>query len=221
MDAEKLHDLTAAYALDALDGGERDAYEAHLAECEGCRRELAEFSSVAASLGRAVEPAPPPPALRERILEAARAERPNVVPLRPRWAYPVAAAAAVAACAAVGLGIWGVTLDNRLGNSSAQAIQRVPVTGARNSFVVYSGESAGLVVSGLGAPPAGKTYEAWVISGGQASPAGLFPPGTTHLTLTLHVQPGDVIAITIEPAGGSPKPTQAPIASAKVTKTAA
>jgi anti-sigma-K factor RskA len=212
MDAEKLHDLTAAYALDALDGGERDAYEAHLAECEGCRRELAEFSSVAASLGRAVEPAPPPPALRERILEAARAERPNVVPLRPRWAYPAAAAAAVAACAAVGLGIWGVTLHNRLGNSSVQAIRRVPVSGAPGSFVVYAGQSAGLVLANLAAAPAGKTYEAWVVEGRAAAPAGLFRAGsgTTYLPLTRKVPRGAVVAVTVEPAGGSARPTAKP-----------
>jgi anti-sigma-K factor RskA len=212
MDAEKLHDLTAAYALDALDTEESDAYEAHLAECERCRDELAEFSSVAASLAHAVEPASPPPALRERILDAARAERPNVVPLRPRWAYPVAAVAAVAACAAVGLGIWGVTLDNRLGNSSAQAIQRVPVSGAPNSFVVYSGGSAGLVLSDLAAPPAGKTYEAWVIQGKVASPAGLFRggAGTTYLPLARTVPRGSKVAVTVEPAGGSARPTTQP-----------
>ena len=38
------------------------------------------------ALAFAVESPAPPAALRSRILEAARAERPNVVPLRPRWA---------------------------------------------------------------------------------------------------------------------------------------
>ncbi|HUY72442.1 MAG TPA: anti-sigma factor [Gaiellaceae bacterium] len=212
MDVEKLHDLTAAYALDALDPEEREAYEAHLAECERCREEVAEFSSVAASLAHAVEPASPPPALRERILDAARAERPNVSPLRPRWAYPVAAFAAVAACAAIGLGIWGLSLDNRLGSSNAAAISRVALSGADNSFVVYSGQSAGLVLSDLTAPPAGKTYEAWVIQGKVASPAGLFRggSGTTYLPLGHEVPRGSVVAVTVEPAGGSAKPTTKP-----------
>ena len=31
------HDLAAAYALDALDAGERAEYEVHLAGCEQCR----------------------------------------------------------------------------------------------------------------------------------------------------------------------------------------
>jgi len=32
-----IHELTAGYALDALDPDERRAYEAHLAGCERCR----------------------------------------------------------------------------------------------------------------------------------------------------------------------------------------
>ncbi len=212
MDAERLHELSAAYALDALGPEEREAYQAHLAECERCRDEVAEFSSVAASLAHAVEPAAPSAALRERILDAARAERPNVVPLRPRWAYPVAAVAAVAACAAIGLGIWDVSLHDRLGSSNAVAIQRVAVSGARNSFVVYSSESAGLVLSGLAAAPSGKTYEAWVIEGKVASPAGLFRGGraTSYIAIGRKVPKGSTVAVTVEPAGGSARPTTKP-----------
>src|SRR5258708_4007463 len=110
---DALHELTAAYALDALDPDEERAYEAHLAGCERCRKELSSFRDVAGSLALAVEPAAPRAALRGRILDAARAERPNVVPLRPRWAYPVAAVAAVAACAAIGLGVWAAQLSSR------------------------------------------------------------------------------------------------------------
>jgi anti-sigma-K factor RskA len=212
MDAETLHDLTAAYALDALEPGEREAYEAHLAGCERCRDEVAEFSSVAAALAHAVEPASPSPALRERILDAARAERPKVVPLRPRWAYPVAAVVAVAACTAIGLGIWNVSLHDRLGNSNAEAIQRVAVSGAPGSFVVYSGRSAGLVLSGVGSAPSGKTYDAWVINGKTTSPAGLFPGGrgVTYVPLHRKVSKGSVVAVTVEPAGGSAQPTAKP-----------
>ncbi len=37
MEADALHDLTAAYSLDALDFDEARDYEAHLARCERCR----------------------------------------------------------------------------------------------------------------------------------------------------------------------------------------
>ena len=90
------------------------AFEEHLAGCERCREEIAGLSGAAEALAYASGPAEPPPELRDRILVAARAERPNVVPLRPRWAYAIAAVAAVAACAAVGLGIWNVSLHDHL-----------------------------------------------------------------------------------------------------------
>jgi len=41
------HELSAAYALDALDGNELRAYEAHLAGCERCRDDVATFRETA------------------------------------------------------------------------------------------------------------------------------------------------------------------------------
>src|SRR5581483_8331611 len=111
-DVMDVHELTAAYALDALDDDDRARFEAHLPQCERCRSELAGLAETAGALALAAPPAAPPEALRARILDAAAAERENVVPLRPRgWLTGgLAAATAVAACAAIGLGIWGATL---------------------------------------------------------------------------------------------------------------
>jgi anti-sigma-K factor RskA len=210
MDTESIHDLSAAYALDALDDEERRAYEDHLAGCERCREELAAFTSTAEALAYAASPAEPSPLLRDRILVAARGERPNVVPMRPRWAYPVAAVAAVAACAVIALGIWNVSLHNRLSN--AQALESVPVTGAPGSLIVGSRGSAALVLYRLSAAPAGKTYEAWVIRGKRApTPAGVFRGGgTTFFPIDGRVRKGSVVAVTVEPAGGSRAPTTKP-----------
>src|SRR5437868_15004754 len=119
MEADAIHELTAAYALDALDEREEREYEAHLARCPRCREELASFTETATSLAYGVESPMPPPDLRDRILERARAERPNVVPLRPAWRSWPAAAAAGAACAALGLGIWAVTLSRPLDRERA------------------------------------------------------------------------------------------------------
>src|SRR5207248_7048448 len=102
-----VHDLTAAYALDALDGDEAEAYERHLGQCEGCREQLAELSETSAALAfGGVAPAPPA-RLRASILEAAAAERSNVVPLlQRRWVTRgLAVAAAAAACIVVGLAV--------------------------------------------------------------------------------------------------------------------
>jgi anti-sigma-K factor RskA len=132
------------------------------------------------------------------------------VPLRPRWSRPLAAVAAVAACAAVGLGIWNISLHNRLGRAQ-EALRAVPLTGARGSVVV-AGKRGALVVADLSAAPAGKTYEAWVIHGGKAYPAGVFAGGNKTVVVKLdHAVPaGAVIAVTVEPEGGVDQPTSKP-----------
>ena len=97
------HALVAAYALDALDSSEEREFEEHLAACEPCRDELASLRETAAALAYDAPGPPPPLALRERILEQARGERPNVTPLplaRRRWTAPAATAALL------GVGLW-------------------------------------------------------------------------------------------------------------------
>src|ERR671936_2499848 len=124
MEADAIHELTPAYALDALDEQEEREYEEHLARCPHCRAELASLTEAATSLAYGVESPLPPPGLRDRILEQARSERPNVVPLRPAWRSWTAAAAAVAACAAIGLGIWAVTLSRSLDRTRSATEQK-------------------------------------------------------------------------------------------------
>jgi anti-sigma factor RsiW len=211
MGDDAVHDLTAAYALDALEPDEARGYEAHLAGCERCREELASLQSAAGALAYAVEPARPPESLRGRILAVAEAERPNVIPLRPRsLSRPLAALAAVAACAAVGLGIWNIVLHNRL-DSAREALRSVPLSGAKGTVVV-SGGSGALVVSDLAPAPSGKTYEAWVVENGHATPAGTFAGGSRMIVIRLtHSLPaGAVVAVTLERAGGVDQPTKKP-----------
>lgn len=61
------HGLTGAYALHALPDDERAAFARHLADCEPCRQETAEFAATAARLGLAAT-VTPGTALRERVL---------------------------------------------------------------------------------------------------------------------------------------------------------
>ena len=212
MDADAIHELTPAYALDALDPDEERLYEEHLARCPQCREELAAFTDTASALAWAAGAASPPPELRERILDAARAERPNVVPLRPRWAYPVAAVAAVAACLAVGFGIWAASLHSQLGDAR-QAVRAVALTGAAGSVVVNGDGHGTLVLAGLSPAPTGKTYEAWVMHDGKAFPAGLFEAhGSTVVVRLAHSVPhGSVVGVTLERAGGAATPSLPPL----------
>lgn len=211
MEDELIHELAAGYALDALSADEERMFEAHLAGCPRCREAVAAFTETAAELAFAAPESPLPDGLRGRIVAATRREDGRVVRLRPRWAYPAVAAAAVAACAAIGLGVWAASLHSRLG--SEQALHGLPLTGANGSVVRARDGEAELVVSGLAAPPSGKTYEVWVIRGSAAEPAGLFTPAgtTTVVRLTKRVPSGGRVGVTVEPAGGSAQPTSKPV----------
>ena len=74
--------------------------------------------------------------------------------------------------------------------------QWVPFAPTRNtgSVVVGAHGGAALVVSNLDAAPSGKTYEAWVISGGAPKPAGVFSRSSVIL-LTRPVTKGSVVAM--------------------------
>lgn len=201
----ELHDLTAPYALGALGEDDAQAYELHLAQCEQCRAQLAELNETSAALAYAAVAPPPPPALRTAILDAAKAERANVVPLRPRsWrARGLAVAAAAVACAAVGFGVAAT-------QSSRQSLVAV--------VVLRADRHASLQVDGLAAAPRGKTYEAWIIPAGGSAPrpAGLFAGGGTSVVQLRGSLPARaVVAVTLERAGGVRAPTTAPILAAQ------
>jgi anti-sigma-K factor RskA len=218
---DELHQLTAAYALDALEPDEARAYEAHLNSCARCRDELAALSGAASALAYAAAGPQPPVELRGRILETARAERQNVVPLRTRRPLrltPLAGVAAAAACLLVALGLWNVSLHRDLDHRRAIAA----VLGDPRATHVALPKAAGqLVVSDKGVAlvanvkpaPAGKTYEAWMIpKGGKPVPAGTFDRSGAVL---LHgtPTPGVTMAVTIEKQGGSSQPTTPPVVS--------
>jgi anti-sigma factor RsiW len=221
MESLTMHDLTAAYALDALDADEVREYEEHLATCERCREELAYFGGAAGALAFAVESPAPPDELRARILDAARAERPNVVPLRSRWNGVTRAVAAVAAIAAIGLGIWAASLSRSLDRerSARERAERVLAdpgssrlrvsgNGASGALVVAPNGEAALIVSRLDKAPSGSVYEAWVIHNKKPLRAATFAGGQQKglVFLNRRVPPDSLVAVTLEKKPGAATP---------------
>jgi anti-sigma-K factor RskA len=209
MERTGIHELSAAYALDALDGDDRREFEEHLTRCTECREAVVSFQEAASALAFGAETPPPPADLKGRILDQARRERSNVVPVRRRWAVPAAATvAALAACAAIGLGIWAASLHNELG----QRPEAVPLNGASGSVIVTPANDATLVIKDLSPAPAGKTYEVWVIEDDKPARAGTFAGGgQVAFPLTRKVPDGAIIAVTLESAGGVDRPTTDPV----------
>ncbi len=220
-----VHELTAGYALDALEPAERATFEEHLSSCERCREELQGFWQVSSALAHAAGGPTPPASLRGRILEQARSERSNVVPFRRRTVVlpALSSVAAVAAVAAIGLGIWATSLSSDLDGAHSQ----LAVLGDPNArtFASESGKAdlvvtpkgdAALVVRALPAAPKGKDYEIWVLEDGVPRRAGLFEqPGVALLTRP--VAAGQTIAVTLEDDGGVDAPTGAALLTASST----
>ena len=86
--------------------------------------------------------------------------------------------------------------------------------------VVVSGQQRAAVVTtaGMTSLPAGQVYQLWVMGPAGARSAGLLTqPGRTNQVLASGVRPGDRIGITVEPAGGTARPTTTPVVAVPLT----
>lgn len=68
-------EMLPAHALSSLDEEDSRALNQHLAECDECRRELADWENTAAELALGANPAEPSSHVRARIMNAVRKEK--------------------------------------------------------------------------------------------------------------------------------------------------
>jgi anti-sigma-K factor RskA len=167
------------------------------------------------------QPEPGPP-------QAARWLRTLAWPGRLALAAGAVTAAAVVAVAVV-LGVSNGSMQQRLDQvqASSQQIAVVltaqdarmmtgPVTGGGTATIVMSHARHALVFTarGLHTLPASRGYELWLIGppGTRPRPVGMLPAasyGMTGPVIASGLRQGDHLALTAEPAGGSPRPTTA------------
>jgi anti-sigma-K factor RskA len=94
INADKNSAGSGAYVLDAMDGLERDDFEAQIAESQELRNEVTELTDTAVLLGMAAKPVAPSAALRASIMDKIATtpqlprEVPEVVTLQPVIAEP-------------------------------------------------------------------------------------------------------------------------------------
>lgn len=209
-----LHILTGAYALDAVDGAERDRFEHHLGRCRSCGNEVRGMAKTATALAMAVA-MPPPAQLKQRVLDAVAVTRQVPPPIDHRrlhgrlrhraagssWVPRLAiAVAAVSLAVAVALGVLQISTQRKLNSAQAQNQAIAAVIAAPDAQTVTwagsVGDTATLVASralrkiifssaGLPALPATKVYELWLIGPPRVRPAGLLPAPTAGKTAPL------------------------------------
>ena len=243
MRCQDLKDLFELYALGLLEPQEKEEIDQHLGRgCEACKRSLTGALAVNSLLLSSAPPVTPPARLKRRVMAGVGLERWSWGWL---GALATAAMLVVALwssvqerdrtreLAAARAEILRVGADR---DRLAQAIAFLNQPETRQVDFgrgrpapprgnVLLNPTLGVLLTASNLPPLapGQTYQMWVIPKGSAtpSPAGLFQAGTDGTAL--HVLPGPIdpaslgaVAVSVEPAAGSPKPTTQPIIVARV-----
>ncbi len=223
-----LHTLSGAYAVDALSDDEARLFDTHLEGCPACRDEVRELQDAAARMG-ASEAIAPPAALRARVLAAADQlpqlppKVTNVTPIATarsrRWtAQLVAAAAAVVLVLTGGFVVLQSQRDDSVPVAtsavfSASDARTKTVETDHGRLVVAASPSLGQVAvktEGLHSLTGRQVYQMWTIHSGTATSQGLVENLKAGKVMAMPSE-GTTVAITVEPAGGSERPTTPPI----------
>jgi hypothetical protein len=160
---------------------------------------------------------------------------------RPSWLGWAATAAAVLVIAVTAgwayVAQQNADLDAQRSQLIAQAIDVMAAPGSSvavmhgsaqaagaSGFVAFGADGTGyIVLVEMPAAPTGHVYEAWNIADGVPSPAGLMTIDRDgYAVMPMNHKPGtQVIALTIEPAGGSEQPTTDPIVAGELRSNSA
>lgn len=235
MDRDRFDELKEAFILGALPEEERSEFEEYLAAHPEWQAEIDELSAVAGLLALSPHEQEPPPQLRRSIMDVveAEAERPQAEPsaglARMREFLDVRnLALGAAALLVIGLFSWNVLLQGQIQDlrdqaQSPQAPQVVVLEGSGEARqakveVMVHNDQAVLMADDMPPVPEDRTCQIWVIENEVPKPSGIFEPdeGPIAVVIESSVHRGDTIAVTLEPKGGSRKPTTEPMLAARL-----
>ena len=226
----RIEELFAARALGGLDAADEEeltrSVTAHGSDCSECRRLEDEYREVAGRLAFALPPERVPGGMADRILEEAAARKVPRVPAFRR------VAAALAAALLLGLGaVGGYMLAPDAVPGLTEAAAYISQSGVLISSFEGSGQGslalaykpgrteAYVIGSGLSSAPQGKVYELWLMRGDDVRSAGTFVPNRDVVVARVRSDPStsDRVAVTLERAPGTRRPTTPPIFAAPIT----
>ncbi|WP_091290831.1 anti-sigma factor [Amycolatopsis xylanica] len=239
MSSPEMHTLAGAFAVNALSEHERARFQQHIEECESCAQEVRELRATAARLGAAVAEEQTSDRLKARVLAEVRATRqlPPAAPVEPeenvraarrvpRWTVFLATAAAVVGIALAGV-FGGIALNaqNRLETAQAKYAPVAELLSAPDAQTLHGRSAIGGGGTVVMSPsldkmmfmatklpsPGDRDYQVWLIQDGVPRSAGVLPKAEGgQLVLATGVTGTTQVAVTLEPAGGSPEPTTNP-----------
>jgi anti-sigma-K factor RskA len=242
MNSERFEDLKDAYVLGALPEEERLSFEDYLAAHPERQAEIDELGALAGLLAFSPQEQVPSPELRSRVMEVVEAE---AEPRRVRRRSALAKvgdylgvrtlALGAAALLVIGLLSWNMLLQDQVQDLQGQvedARNQRQVQQSRTIELQGSWAEQGanaevafirknrviLVAKNMPSVPEHQTCQIWVISDDEPKPSGLFQPdgNMTAAPITNSITKAEVIAVTVEPAGGSKKPTSDPVLLAEL-----
>ena len=237
MNNERFEDLKDAYVLGALPEEERLSFEDYLAAHPERQAEIDELGALAGLLAFSPQEQEPSPELRSRVMEVVEAE---AEPRRVRRRSALAKvgdylgvrtlALGAAALLVIGLLSWNVLLQDQVqdlqgqvedarNQRQVQQSRTIELQGSwaeqgANAEVAFIRKNRVILVArNMPSVPEDQTCQIWVISDDVPKPSGLFQPdrNITAAPITNSITKADVIAVTVEPAGGSKKPTSDPV----------
>lgn len=195
---ESIRELLAVYALDALEPEESDEVEYHVSTCAECREELDDHLAVAALMGAQSVEVDVPDSLWNRVRSEIDPQPP--ISLRPHRTPLLIATGAAAAMLilvvvqtsrladtqtelivaqerlgaveqAITAGDWSQAAQIAASTPGARSVE---LTGDADAIITLLPNGTGFVTaSDLGALPAGRTYQLWIVQRGEVVSAGL------------------------------------------------
>ena len=223
MNCREVDELAPFFVAGALNRIDEAAVAAHIASC---RNHGAMFSGLQAAIEQPslVASTPAPSALKSRIMTAINrddAVRRGGQPGRMSTGSPIAGLAARLAVAVLVIGLLAWNIELRTENSQQAAgtfsVALHSENGASGWMYYDDAKEAGVIsVEGLASLPAGQTYQVWAVTSRGPQSCGLLVVSGNAPALarmTGEVASGQTIFVTVEPAGGSGRPSGATVLS--------
>ena len=233
MQHDEIRDLLAAYALGSVSRDERAEIGRHLATCDACRIEVADFEAVTGALALSVGPVEPPAGFTDRVVEAAVRERRASTPAHapdtatsPRWwgrLGLLATAAVIAALLVAGATVLETRRDSQRREDALALLatgEGIALTG--DGDVIGRASGTEFAIAGIDPAPEGKTYQLWLMRGDgcpsddpaecELVSAGTFDTEDGIALLELEEPAGEWedAAVTVEDDEGADFPTSDP-----------
>ena len=216
---DELLDNVAVYALGLLPESEAAAVVEHLRTCQSCRKEYELLRPAVTAVAYSSETVASP-LLKARIMKQVRGKS-----ARPRsYSWPAYAFAAACLVVALVTGMADLSLRARMASQQQMVADMMAPDAQHYRFghgeVVARSGRLYIAMPKMPPPPPGHVYQAWTMPKGstKVAPSMTFEPtgDATVVRLPENAETVALVAVSVEPMGGSQQPTTTPIATVRI-----